>query len=424
MSKKQTTQKVEVSVTPEELEQFKAEAFEAFRRELELPGFRKGGVTADVAKKHVNEQAVFADAVERAIAKKGQEAVLEYETRIVGRPEVSVKKAAPGNPLEFEIEFHVLPKLDVKEWRQLRIPAAPKEVSDEDIEKALEQIRKSRVRTAAVNRPAEEGDMVEVDFTTRIDGVKAEGGESQNHPVVLGESGFVPGFDDAIVGMEKGQEKTVTLPFPKDWPHKQFQGKKAEYTIKVNNVMERTMPDLDDEFAQTLGNFKTLDELRANVRKGITLEREMEEKQRLRKEAVNTLGKDIHEKDIPDMVIQQELERMKQEFEGRIQQSGITLEQYLEQMGKKEEELYDDWKDAAVDRVRGTLVIRAIAQHESIEPPKKEVDARTDALIKQHTVPGDGELKLDPDAVRSYTETIIVNEMTLDLIESVVAQDE
>ena len=424
MSKKQTTKKIDITVSPEELQRFQEEAFDAFRRELELPGFRRGTVTPDVAKKHIDTQAVFADAIERAISKKGGDAIEEHRDHIVGRPEVRVKKAAPGNPLEFELEFHVLPEVDVSSWRQLRIPFKPKEVTEKDIDEAIEQIRKSRVRMAAVNRAAQKGDMVDIDFVTRMDGVKAEGGESKNHPVVLGESGFVPGFDDAIVGMEKGEEKTVTLPFPKDWPKKSFAGRDAEYTITLNNVMERTLPELNDEFAKSLGDFSSMEALRANVRKGIMLEREMEEKQRVRKAAVEKLARGISEQDIPDMIIEQELERMKQEFEGRIAQSGITLEQYLEQMGKKEEELQKDWKDAAVERVRGTLVIRAVAKHEDIQPDEREVKSRTEALIKQHTAPGAEQLQLDPEAVRSYTETIIVNEMTLDLIEGVVAENE
>jgi len=420
MSKKQTTQIIAVTVSPEELEEFKTQAFESFRRELELPGFRKGTVSADVAKQHVSDEAVFADAVERAISIKGAEAIKDIEDRMVGRPEVQVKKVAAGNPLEFTIEVHLLPEVDVSDWRQLRLAFKPKEVGEEDIEKSLDQLRESRVRTAAVNRAAAKGDLVDINFSTRISGVKVEGGESQNHPLVLGESSFVPGFDDAIIGLERGAEIETELTFPKDWPTKHLAGERAEFSIVLNNVMERTVPEANDEFAKSIGNFENLESLKKSIIEGLTLEREMEEKQRVRSEAVKKLTRSVRERDIPDMVIEQELGRMKEEFTARIEGDGLTLEQYLQQIGKEEDELEKDWQEAASDRVRATLIIRAIAKAENITPDQKVVDARSDELIKRQKALGAQAQQLDQDAVRSYTETIIVNEMTLDLIEGVV----
>ena len=188
-------------------------------------------------------------------------------------------------------------------------------------------------------RAAGKGDLVEIDFVTRIDGAKVEGGESTNYPFVLGESTFVPGFDEAVAGMQKEEEKTVTLPFPKDWPTKQLAGKVADFTITLRNVLERIVPDADDAFAQSLGNFENLGALKKSIREGLELEREMEEKQRVRQEAVKQLGKRIKVKDVPDIVLEQELGRMKEEFRARIENHGMPFEKYLDQIGKKEEEL-------------------------------------------------------------------------------------
>lgn len=424
MSKKQTTQQITITVPPEELKRFESDAFESLRRDLSLPGFRKGTVSPDVARAHIKQEHIFAEAIDRAVSEKGTEAIADIEERIVGRPDVRVTKAAPGNPLEFTIEVHLLPKIDMSNWRQLRIPLSPKPVTKEDIDNSLKEMQKSRTKTQAVNRSAKQGDLVEIGFVTRVAGVKVEGGESEHYPLVLGESQFIPGFDELIVGMERGDKKTETLSFPKDWPTKHLAGKKAEFTITLNNVTERLLPTIDDTFAGSLGEFETLDALKESVQEGLALEREMQEKQRVRSEAVAKLGKHIKERDIPEPVIEAEVEQIRGEMKSRIEAYGMQFDQYLSELGKDEEELAKDWRTGALDRVRSTLVIRTIAKDENIIPDEELVKKRASELLKRQQSMGEDVAQLDPDRVHSYTRTIVINEMTLDLIERVIIGEE
>lgn len=424
MAKNQTQQTINVTVTPEELVKFQDEAFESLRRDLALPGFRQGTVSADVAKSHINPQEVFSEAIERAVAKKGTEAIEDVADRIVGRPEVRVTKAAPDNPLEFSIDVHLLPELDMSDWRQLRIPLKPEKVSDEDIEKSLVELQNSRAKTQAVNRAAQKDDLVDVGFIARVDGVKVEGGETKSFSMVLGDKQFIDGFDEAVIGMERGGEKTVSLPFPKDWGSKHLAGKIADFEITLNNVLERVLPELNDDFAKGMGQYETLDQLKGSIKEGLELERTMQEKQRVRREAVNSLGKGIKDTEIPEPVVLGEIEQMKAEMKQQIEAYGMEFDKYLEELGKKEEELVADWRKSALDRVRSTLVIRAIARAENVTPDDKAVEERSKTMIKHQQAMGTEAAKLDPDRVRSYTETIVINEMTLDMIEGVVTGED
>ena len=420
MATSQTGKKFDVVVELKDLKRFEDEAFESLRRDLTLPGFRKGTVTVNVARQHIAPEAIFREAIERAVSTKGARAIKGVLDRIVGQTDVQIVKAVPGNPLEFSVTVELLPHLDVSRWRQLRIPLKPRNVAEEDIGKVLEGLKQRRVKTQAVNRPAKVGDLVEVDFVTRIDGVKAQGGESKNHPLVLGEGKFVPGFEDAIVGMERGEKKQLSLPFPKDWPVKQFAGKEGEFSVTLNNILERILPKIDDAFAKTLGDFADLSALKKSIREGLKIEKVAEEKQRVRQEAVKQLGKPIRGDEIPQTVISQELDRMRDELSARIESYGGTLQQYLSDLGKKEDELEKDWQEAALDRIRATLVVRAVARVEDITPDAETVESRLREMLNHQRSVSGAEKQLDPDQVRSYTETVLINEMTLDLIETVV----
>ena len=382
MAKTQTRETITVTVEPEELKRFEDRAFESLRRDLELPGFRKGNVSVNVAQKAIPKETVFKEAVELAVAEKGTDAIKDVLDRIVGQPDVKVTKAAPGNPLEFSVTVDMLPEIDVSDWRQMRIPINVKAVTDEDVDAALEKLRASRIRSAAVNRAAKEGDMVEIDFETRIKGVKIEGGEGRNHPIVIGENNFVPGFDKEIEGLEKDSEKTFTLPFPSDWPNKQIAGSDGEFSVKVRAVKERILPEADDTFAKSLGGFEDMDGLRKSITEGLDMEREQEARQKVRMDAVKKLGDKIKEHHIPEIVIEQEMGRIKEEMRMRVEQYGMQFDEYLKQLGKDENDLSKDWRDGAVDRVRATLIIRAVASQEGIEAGEEEVKKRVEDIVE------------------------------------------
>ena len=423
MAKKNPSQRqLDIVVSLEEMARYESTAFESLRKELELPGFRKGHVPDDVARQHLPRERVFQEAVERVVAEKGGAALKKLTQEVVGEPKVEIRKAVLDNPLEFRVVVEVLPEVSLERWREMRVPFEPKKVGDEEVERALQELRRSRAKYRAVLRPAKKGDVAEVDFVTRVDGVKVDGGESKNHPVVLGEGGFVPGFEDAIVGMSVGEEKTIRLPFPSEWSQKHLAGREGQFTITVRNIQERLLPELDDAFAQSLGEFKDFDALKQNIREGLEEERKGEERRRVRQEAVKRLGERIVEKDIPEILITQEIERMRAEFRHSIETQGLVFEDYLSRLGKREEDFAQDWREGATDRVKAALVLRVMVREEKITVSKREVEERMQEYSRLHGGAGQAGEALDTAALRSYTENVVRNEKTLTLIEEVVIE--
>ena len=410
-----------VVVSPEELVLYEDAAFAALRSELELPGFRKGHVPETVARSHLSPERIFAEAVERAVAERGSAACEDLHIEFVGAPRVEVLKAARGNPLEFRIIVEALPEVPLADWRNLRVPLQPQEVGEQDVDLALDQLRRSRAKSRAVLREARLGDLVEVDFDTRLDGALLGEGSSQRHPLILGEGNFIPGFEDAIVGMNAGEEKVVHLSFPADWAKRELAGKEAEFRIKARSVQERIVPDLDEAFARSVGKFENLEDLRKGIREGLSEERRERERRRVRTEAVDRLGERIPEDAIPETLMAQERARMQEELRESIEAHGMAFADYLARIGKREEELAEGFREGAIRRVRAALVLRALAREEGITVSADEVDVRVEETLRQMRGGGEAGGRLDSDALRSYTENVLRNEKTLELIEQVVA---
>jgi trigger factor len=411
-----------VSVEGEELGRFLDAAFRSLREEFALAGFRRGHVPEAIAREHLGEDRIFAEAVERAVGEKTREILEGLSEEIVGEPQIELTRAVTGKLLAFRIVVAVLPSVPIEDWRTLRIPSATKEVTEGDVDATLEELRRSRAAFRAVLRPARIGDLAEVDFTVRIDGVVVEGGVTKGYELILGEDQFLlPGFSDAIVGMTVGETKTIRLAFPPDWRNHAYAGKEGEFTITLRNLQERILPSLDDTFARSLGRFENLGALRESIKKGIAEEREIAERRRLCTEALDRLGERIAAELIPPILIEREVERMKAEFRSTIEENGMAFDDYLRRLGKREEELTEGFREGALRRVRAALVLRAIAKRERITVSKEEVEERTQAFLRQFRSVADAERSgIDPQELRLYTERALREEKVMDLLAEVL----
>lgn len=414
---------IDVVVSPEELRVFEEAAFASLARELSVPGFRAGHVPDDVARERIPSERIFREAMERAVAERGRSALESIEEEIVGEPRIDIRKAAPGNPLEFRMTVSVLPDVPLENWKSLRIPFRPLPVLEQDVDDAVEELRRSRATFLAVRRGARRGDLVEVDFVTRVDGALLEGGSSKKHPILLGEGRFIPGFEDALAGMGAGEEKVVTLPFPRDWPKAHLRGKEGEFTIVIHNVQERLLPDLDDSFAKSLGaSSEGLAGLRASIRDGLAEERHAAEKRRVRAEALERLGERIDSVRIPEVLLEQEVERMREELKFMVEQQGFSLAEYLQRIGKREEDLGVDWRDGALRRVKAALVVRALAKKEAISVDEREIEEKAqEELRRMHRIPN--AQHVDFQQLKAYSERSIREEKVMELIDSVVTNN-
>lgn len=424
---------IEVSLSFSEFEPFITKAVSKISEEGTFEGFRKGKAPLEVVKARIGEALIYEQAAELAIRKtypdilakalqESRKEEKEDDFIPIGQPEVTVTKLAPKNEFCYKVKLALLPEVFLPDFREIarRVRATKKDVSVEDreVENTLEWLRESRVLLLTVERPAERGDRVEIDFEVRSGDVKIAGGDSKNHPVVIGQGKFIPGFEDKLIGMRKGEEKEFTLQVPPEWHEKSLAGKVIECRVSVKLVQVRNIPDLSDEFAKAIGNFSSLDSLRSSIREGIRREKEAKETERARMAMIEEIA--AHSKfETPDVLITSELQKMVEELKSGIAGMGMKWEDYLLHVKKTEEALRSEWSKEAERRVRVGLVLRKIVKRENIEVSQEEVEARYNEELRQFQAQKEAGKKIDPESLREYTKGVLKNEKVFEFLEKI-----
>ena len=288
-------------------------------------------------------------------------------------------------------------------YKGLKVKKNKLEVKEEEIKKSLDYLQNSRAKIITVNRSCKKGDRVEIDFEIRQGGVKVENGTSKNHPLILGQGHFLPGFEEKLEGMKDNQEKEFSL-------------KNFDIKVKMNLVQERQLPKINDDWAKSLGNFDCLATLKKSIEQGLFQEKEIKEKQRIKIELIEKVAQDSKIQ-IPDVLVEQELERMLNEFKASITSMGLKFEDYLKQLKKTIEELKKDWQKQAEKRVEIALCLQAIADQENIQVSDEEVKEKINQDLKHYPNVEEVKKNIDLDKLKDYTKAILRNEKVFELLE-------
>lgn len=421
---------VTVRVPWTELEPTLPKAAEAISADMEIEGFRKGRAPHDIVKQTIGEFKILEEAARMNISANFEKLLKEIkETEYkeqsfepIGEPHIAITKLASGEKLEYKITLFLLPTLELPDYKAIakKIASGRKtpEIAEKEIESAVSWLRESRAKVITVNRPAQKGDRVEIDFSTLHGGVPLEGGESKNHPVTIGENKLMPGFEENLVGMSAGEEKTFSLTAPADYHEKSIAGKTLEFAVKMKSAGERTMPEWDDAFARSLGNFSSVSDVIENIRTGLLAEKEERERERVRMEIVDVIAKDTRA-DIPEPLIARELEKMTGELEHSIERMGLKFSEYLDHIKKTPESLRQEWQPDAERRVKIALVLREIARRENIQPSGSDIDEAAKRTAAHQGLTEEDLQALDHDAFREYNRGIARNEKVFQLLESI-----
>lgn len=421
-----------VKVPLEEMEPHIKRAAILISEENEIEGFRKGKAPYDIVKNRFGELAIYEKAADLAVRKTYPELMEKLTTDgilnilhpPIGKPEIAVTKLAPGNELRFKVRFAVLPEVTMPDYKDIarRAVGNKKEtsVSDKEIQDALNWICESRATLIAVNRAAQKGDGVEINFETRQRGVKIESGESQNHPFIIGRGKFLLGFEENLIGMKAGEEKSFTLVAPENWHEKSMAGKVFDFSVTMKSVQDRKVPEINDEFAKNLGNFSSLDALKTNIKEELIREKTDKEKQRLRFLMIEETAKES-KMDIPDTLILSELGTMIDELKSGVEKMGMKWEDYLLHIKKNTEELKKEWREEAVKRVRIALCLREIATREKIAVSEEKVTEHAHKFLEQYrSTEGAAENAIDTESLREYTKNVLTNEKVFEILENMV----
>lgn len=425
-----------------EFEPFLKKAASLISEEVEIEGFRKGKAPYEILVKKIGEMAIYEKAANLAVEKFYTEVMKQLmeekkDFTPISHPEIIITKLAPKNDLEYKIKISFLPVFELPDYKSIakKVIAGRKEVviSEEEIKKSLNWIVNSRSTAIPVDRPIKSGDLVEVDFEVRKEGVLIEGGHSKNHPLVIGENRFVPGFEDALLGMRNDEEKSFDLKIPDDYREKSFAGLLLSFKVKVGSLKEKKVPELNDEFAGSLGKFSSLEELKKSVKEGMLSEKEAKESERLRLEIADKIASrsDI---DLPQILIDAELDKMITELKQGIENMGMKWEEYLLQINphtktnagsdslgvgvkKTEDDLRKDWLDQAARRVKIALCLAKIAKIEKIEPGEEEVRKEADRFLMRYASTKETKKNIDERALFDYARNIARNEKVFEFLE-------
>jgi len=404
-------------LTPEDLKPYVEKASRNLSKEVKIKGFRTGGkIPQDVLERHLGPQQLFKEAVDIAVKENFVKALLDNNLETISQPEINLLKASPGDNLVFTVTVVVLPKVSMADYRKIKIVTDKVEISDKEIDTAISTLRKSRASYANVVRPAQKGDRVEVNFDVFLRGVAIEGGSSKQHPLILGEGHFMKGFEDNIIGMKEGEKKSFSLKTPKDYWNKKIAGKEVEFKVHLGIVQNVSMPELDSEFAKKLGKFASMADLKKSIGQGLLEEKKAKQKEKERLKIVDFLlaGSTM---EIPDQLIDSELEKMDREFNLSINQMNLDRQSYLSHIKKSESELKSNWQEQAQKRVRAALVLKEVAKLENIVVESEEIDQRIGEFLKNVPSP-DAMKNINVGELKKYIGSVIRNEKVFEFLEN------
>ncbi len=408
---------IRVELSPSEMLPHLTAAVVRLSSRTPFQGFRPGKAPYEVVAKKLGEGAVWEEALEDAVRETFVKAIKDNQLLTVGQPEIKVEKIAPGNPVIYSAVVSLLPSVSLPTDGKLNVEKKVDPVNDEDVAKTIEELRKMLAVETPVERPAQKGDRIEIDVDVAVDKVAIEGGKSRKQPVVLGDGHFIPGFEDQVVGLAKGQTKSFELTFPKEYYAKHLSGKKATFTVTLHTVAERKLPELNDAFAEKVARTKTVDELRAQLKKNLESEHEEKAEREYEVKLLEAMVKRSTFGDIPDLLIDNELERMVAEIKYDIEQRGMKFEDYLTSLKKDEATFRKELRLGAVNRVKTTLIVRAVAEAEKIAVTEDEITheiSEAEASAKDDAQRD----RFKTEDFRHYVETVLVNRKAIDAIKT------
>jgi trigger factor len=383
LEKKQGEVKFEITVEKEKLGKIVELVTEELGKTVKVSGFRPGKAPQFMVEKEIGKDRFWAEVIDRIVPEAYYEAVISEKVMAISQPEIQVKEFVPGEKLVFEAVTAVLPELEDLKYKDFGLKFKVPVVTDKDKKDAFDGLLEKYATEKEVERESKKGDRVEIDFEGTLKGLPFDGGKSQNHPLVIGSDTMIPGFEENLIGKNSGEEFDFDISFPKDYHAKNLAGQKVNFKVKINKVFEKVQAEATDEFAKQFG-LKDVRELRVELEKELTLQKELAEKQKVESDIIETIVKK-NKVEAPDILVREELHRMVHEAEHNLSHSGLTLDKFLEMSKKTLDELHEEMKPEAVRRVQVGIVIGEVTKLEKIQTEESDIDAEIEKIMATAT---------------------------------------
>ena len=399
--------KLVIEASAEEFEVGLNAAYNKNKNKISVPGFRKGKAPRKMIEQLYGSQIFFEDAANEIIPDAYADAAKESGLDIVSQPKVSIEQLEAGKPFIFAAEVAVRPEVELGEYKGVEVTKADAEVTDADVEEELKKVQDQNSRTVSVeDRAVKDGDMTVIDFEGFIDGEAFEGGKGENYPLTIGSHSFIDTFEEQMIGMNIGEEKELNVTFPEDYHAENLKGKPATFKVTVKEIKEKQLPELDDDFAQDVSDFDTLAEYKDDLKKKIAERKESEAKAKKESEAIEKVV-EAAKMDIPQAMIDTQVNRMLEDFAMRLQQQGLSVEQYFQYTGMTADKIMEEMKPEAVKRIKNSLVLEAVAKAENIEVSEEEFEAELQKMADMY--------KMEIEKIKEFMQDAEAKQMKDDI---------
>lgn len=386
LNEKQDNQiKIDFVLSAEEWEKEVEHAYQHNKGKYNKEGFRKGNVPRPILEKTYGETMFYEDAINECFPKYYMEMLSkEKELYPVDYPELSVQKM-DKNGVEFSATIVVLPEFEVKNYKGIKVKKDKVSVSKEEVEKEIDSLRERHARFVEVtNRAVKEGDLINLNYSGKLDGVKFDGGTAEDQELTIGSHTFIPGFEEQMVGMTIGEEKDIDVTFPTEYHSKELAGKAVVFTVKVLGIREKELPTVDDEFAKEVSEFETLEELKKDTEEKIKHQKDHQAQHKAEETLISTIVDGV-ELAVPTQMVEKQLNHMVNDLNARLSAQGFTKEAYFEFMGTTEEAFKKERANDAEKSVKTSLVLEAIVENEKIEVTEDEVNSKVEELATMYS---------------------------------------
>lgn len=395
--------KLTVTVSADKLEKAIQAAYERQKGRIRLPGFRVGKVPRKMLEKAYGVEIFYEDAANALINQEYPDAMEESGLDIVSRPNIDIEQIESGKEFIFTAEVAVRPEVKLGEYKGVAVTKIDTGVTDEEVDAEIENTRNMQSRTVEVtDRPIQEGDTAVIDFEGFVDGVPFEGGKGENHPLEIGSHSFIDTFEEQLVGKNAEDEVDVNVTFPEQYHAEELAGKPAVFKVKIHEIRAKELPELDDEFASLVSEFETLAEYKEDLKKKLAERKEETAKRTKEEEAVQKIV-EKSEMEIPEPMIDMQCENMARDFEARLMQQGLSMEQYMQFSGMTMEKLSEQMRPDAEKRIKNSLVLEEIVKAENIEASEDDVEAELAKMAENYGMDAD---KLKEQMGESERESI------------------
>lgn len=407
---------LKITVGSEAFENACKQAYNKNKGQFNIPGFRKGKATRAVIEKMYGEGVFFEDAIDIVFPEAYRNAVEELKLEVIDRPSLDIEEIGKGKDLVMVINVQVKPEVKLGEYKGLEVKEVSAEVTEEDVEAEIKKMQEQNARMVTVDdRPVSDKDSILLNFCGSVDGVEFEGGKAENYSLVVGSNTFIPGFEEQLIGMNTGDSKDVVVTFPEDYHSEDLKGKEAVFAVEINEIKEKQLPQVDDEFVKDTTEFETLEELKNDIRTKAAESKKKSAEDAMKNEVVEKLAENM-EVEIPEVMVKNEVDNMLKDFENNLRYQGMDLNTYYQYTGTSKEILEEQMKEDAEKRVRISLAVDAVSKSEGVEATEEDMEAEYKKMADIYKLEVEKIKEIFQNSQDEAIKSTIVARKTVDLL--------